>query len=329
MVFNKENQQLIKEIEDTMSNYILKTYKKGNTKRDAHPKTHAVVKGLFHINPDLPETLKIGLFNNPSSYQAVIRFSNASHIIKPDSKPDIRGISIKLLGIKGDRVKNSIETKTQDILLMTHPTMPLGTLKKFHNTITNTVNTNILKRLFWVVKNKTLFNKIRQAEKTHNSLSDLSYWSTTTYAFGDKIIKYKLTPKVHENKTYAINQNPNFLKERLISELTNNDIVFDFCVQFYKNDTLTPLDDMSLDWDETLNPFLKVATLVIPSQTVKEQPEIDKLLTFSLTNSLLAHKAVGELNEVRIKIYQKLAQLRHKLNHLDLKEFTENDYNNL
>ena len=48
----------------------------GIMRRDAHPKMHGVVRAEFIVEPGLPEELRVGIFREPKTYRAWIRFSN-------------------------------------------------------------------------------------------------------------------------------------------------------------------------------------------------------------------------------------------------------------
>ncbi|MDZ7581676.1 MAG: hypothetical protein U5R30_14010 [Deltaproteobacteria bacterium] len=57
---------------------------------------------LFRIRDDVPGDLRHGVFRRPlQSFQAIVRFSNASETIGPDGNVDARGMAIKLLGVEG------------------------------------------------------------------------------------------------------------------------------------------------------------------------------------------------------------------------------------
>lgn len=73
-------------------------------RRDAHPKMHGLVKAEFTVEPNLTPELKVGLFKEPKTYQAWIRFSNQSGDISPDKGRDIRGMAIKLMGVPGEKI---------------------------------------------------------------------------------------------------------------------------------------------------------------------------------------------------------------------------------
>ena len=71
--------------------------------RGVHPKSHGCLKGSFTINPDLPESLQVGLFAEPGkSYQAMVRYSNASALVGCDlagGKNGSRGMAIKVMNV--------------------------------------------------------------------------------------------------------------------------------------------------------------------------------------------------------------------------------------
>lgn len=324
----------IKHVDDIikrMSRYISKTYSKGNTKRDAHPKTIAIIKGEFTVLENLPKTLKKGLFTSPKTYKTIIRFSNGNSKIQSDTKKDVRGIALKLIDIETDigRDCRSKETRTQDFLLMSNPTMPLGTIKKFRDAIIYTLDTTKLKSLIWLLLNVKIFFKLLNTKKKHQSISNIEYWSCAPFQFENQIVKYKLIPTVGVSQKYAIDSSYNFLRNRLISLLKKEAIYYDFCIQFFKNDETTPLNDLSKEWNEKNSPFFKIARLKIPKQQVKEQDILSNKIVFSIVNSYSIHKATGKLNEARIKIYNCLSDLRKHRNDQSNFEPTIEDYNKL
>ena len=83
---------LIRELRAKMQRDYVTT----RTLRDAHPKMHGCVRGEFFVAPDLPADLSIGVFRQTRTFPAWIRFSNQNGTAAPDSKPDIRGVAIKL-----------------------------------------------------------------------------------------------------------------------------------------------------------------------------------------------------------------------------------------
>ncbi len=88
--------------------------------RDAHPKHHGCVRAEFVIDEDIPQELKVGIFQHPRTFTAAIRFSNNK--VLDDTKKDVRGMAIKLLGVEGEKILEQQKyEKTQDLLLINHP----------------------------------------------------------------------------------------------------------------------------------------------------------------------------------------------------------------
>ena len=73
----------IRDLADRLKAKIIKENPTGIMRRDAHPKMHGVVKAEFIVEQDLPEALRVGIFKEPKTYLAWIRFSNQNGGIRP------------------------------------------------------------------------------------------------------------------------------------------------------------------------------------------------------------------------------------------------------
>ena len=114
--------EYIGKIAESLKSDLEKTYRPGITRRDAHPKTIGCVKAEFKVEPLLPEELRVGVFREQRTYPAYIRFSNSSMTIQADSRRDVRGMAIKLLGVEGEKLlENEKHETTQDFLLISTP----------------------------------------------------------------------------------------------------------------------------------------------------------------------------------------------------------------
>ncbi|HVJ94349.1 MAG TPA: hypothetical protein VM580_31390, partial [Labilithrix sp.] len=122
---------------DVLRRKMERDYAKGQTKRDAHPKALGVLKGVFQIEGNVPDDLAVGLFANAgNSYDCWLRFSNANGGIQPDNKPDQRGLAIKLLTPGTDKPLG------QDFVLLSHPTIPFGTIRLFRDVVYHAIETS-------------------------------------------------------------------------------------------------------------------------------------------------------------------------------------------
>lgn len=294
-------------------------------KRAAHAKSTGLLKGYFTVCEDLPETLRLGLFKDAKRYPALIRASNANPKTASDKRKDIRGFAIKLLD-------DNQPDFPQDFILASCPTIPFGTWEEFYQI------------LYWGLKNpiyllfKTLwqgnlskFIALYQMMRHDTSPLDIKYWSITPYALGSSIVKYVLLPTSTYRSALPETLTDSYLSDNMHRHLLRHNATFDFCVQLQTDAATMPLDDISIAWNEADSPLIKVAQLEIPAQNFKSdrRRHLLETLAYSPAHSLPQHKALGVINEARIKIYQELSAFRHKKNQLPEKFPTESNFDSL
>lgn len=323
--------ELINDMINLLKEKMIKDYSGKTMKRDAHPKSLGLLKAEFIVNDDIDESLKIGLFEYPKTYKSLIRISNS--ISEDDSKKDIRGFAIKLLDVYGNKIEESDEKNTQDFLFLSTETMPLGTVKLFHDSIYYLVKKNIAlfgAKLILSGKGKILI-ELAKSRKNHTSPLDISYFSTTPYKFGDKNVKYILLPTSEYKSELPKKLTKNYLTENMSNHLKNNEASFDFCIQIQTNEKDMPTEDASIKWDKEKSPYIKLATIKIKKQDINTKSRIDfaEDLSFAPAHSLKIHKPIGGINRARVKIYKVLSNFRHEKNNKKVFEPTINDFNNI
>ena len=275
--------------------------------------------------------MKTGVFKAGKTYKSWIRSSNASGRIQTDKKKDFRGFAIKLMGIDGERF-DAKEKHTQDFLLMSHPTMPLGTVKLFRDAVYYSIKWNPIVMLlkFIVSGNMDILKIMKGASKNDSSPLDINYWSTTPYQFGQHQVKYKIVPTSATKSTVPTELTDDYLTKNLQSHLNNSTATFDFYVQLFKNEALTPIEDAGVEWKEENSPFIKLAEIKIPKQQVatNKRFELAEQLSFSPANATTEHAPIGGINRARIIIYGALAKFRHERDNRTMLEPKLDDYNN-
>jgi hypothetical protein len=281
--------------------------------RDAHPKQHGCVRAEFTIEPDLPPELAVGLFRKPNTFSAWIRFSNSAPRIRPDDMIDIRGMAIQLTDVEGN------ESQTQDFLLLSSPIFLTRDVKQFDGFV-KAANGGLLPALLYFLtplpSRIALIFRIWKTAKSCDSLLSTRFWSTTPYAFGDRAMKYSVTPRTPEPTTTGDSEDPNFLRSRLAADLVSGEAMFDFSVQFQTDPQSMPIEDPTVEWDESDSAFRKVATLRIPAQNfdTTERDEFGDNLTFNPWHCLPEHRPLGGINRGRKEIYPALARFRLQRN---------------
>lgn len=323
----KEEEVTNKTAELTL-NSLKKAYPEGKTVlRDAHPKHHGCVMAKFEVDGNIPPELKQGLFSKPASYSSWIRYSNGATTPKADIEGDIRGMAIKLMGVDGEKLlPDEKNEKTQDFLLINHPVLPVGDpaeyLALFEAAFKGSPGSYIFgwNPFNWKLGALSKVKAIRS--KKIPSMLSIRYWSTTPYKLGNTAVKYSAKPCANTDAKVPENPNPDYLKEVMAAELSKKEACFEFMVQTQKDAVKMPVEDPAEEWDESVSPFIKVATIRIPVQSfdTKEQMNFCENLSFTPWHSLPDHKPLGGINRVRKKVYEDISRYRHEKNGVPRKE---------
>ncbi len=304
----------IAEMTDILRRKMQRDYEKGDTRRDAHPKTVGLLKASFRTEPDLPKALKVGIFAKPASFDCWVRFSNSSGKIQSDAVKDARGVAIKLLASQ-KKGKHADVPLGQDFVLLSSPVMPLGTVAMFRDAVYYTIESSpvLMATKFFMMGKAGALLGLLGLRISPNSLLDIRYWSTTPYLFGKgRAVKYSLLPTSTHRSKNSNATGEAYLSDAMQAHLNRHAASFDFCIQMQKDGM--PIEDAGIEWNEDESPFIKLATLQIPQQKFrgKERSELAEELAFSPGNALPAHAPLGGLNRARIAIYKSLSKFRHE-----------------
>jgi hypothetical protein len=321
-----DEDRMIRDMAGFLQEKMSKDYPKGQIRRDAHPKNLACLQAEFTIEPNIPAELKVGIFAAQQTYPAWIRISSASSKIQSDKVKDVRGFAIKIMGVEGERFERQNEEKeTQDFILMSYPVMPLGTVELFHDAVYYSIKWSPVVFFFRLVLsgNFHILNELRKAPQNQTSPLDIRYWSTTPYLCGpDHCVKYSLVPTSHLKSSLPEPLTDDYLTENIEKNLAADEASFDFMMQLQKDPGRMPVEDAGVEWSEHDSPFIKVATLRIPTQVfrTREREDLAEDLSFSPAHSLIAHRPIGGVNRARVEIYRRLSEFRHKQNNKSLRE---------
>ncbi|MBD2411358.1 catalase [Nostoc calcicola FACHB-389] len=286
--------------------------------RQIHSKSHGLLWAEFIIEPNLPEDLRVGLFKTPQTYPAWIRFSSGGAPEKrgkfrSDTQPDVRGIGIKVMNVDGQKVLDD-EEKTQDFVLNSYPTFFTKDIRDYADIFKAGSGQLTPERIEELGYAFALLQKIT-SKKVGNPLL-IQYWSMAPFKFGDKIVKLSVKSQQIEQPPETLPESENYLREAIVKYLTveGQEASFDFLIQFYVDDDKTPIEDHVKEWQEADSPFIKVATVRIPSQKFdfEERKRSDEGTLFSPWHTLLEHEPVGSVNLSRKKLYSELAKYRRE-----------------
>jgi hypothetical protein len=304
--------------------YQKKDAGKNGLLRGFHAKVHAGLIAEFRVLPDLPEHARYGVFVEPRTFPAVVRFSNGDSHINPDTNHEPRGIAIKLIGVPGRKLLAGQEDAvTQDFLATSHSvTSTVRDVRQFIHFVKAkrlpkplmiarmilTLGPCETRRIAEALDRTVLHSDVR-------SMAIEEFSGTAPIKFGPYAVKFTV---LAADGTAVATDRPlteNFLRDELADRLRKADLVLDFMVQFYVDDVRTPIEDTSVPWRYEDTPKLKVAQLRIPRcdlddpQSREQSAKIDKL-SFSPWHATEDHRPLGNVMRARRVAYEASAALR-------------------
>ena len=116
--------------EDALTDSVIETFraqmsglwKPGGFERGGNTKTQGVLRAEFIVHDGLPGHLRHGVFAEPRSWPAWVRFSGPGPYVTPDiDDVGFMSISIKLMGVPGPKLMDE-EKFTQDMFGVSTPT---------------------------------------------------------------------------------------------------------------------------------------------------------------------------------------------------------------
>jgi hypothetical protein len=303
--------------------YQKKDADKDGPLRGFHAKIHAGLMAEFQVLAELPEQARHGVFAEPRTFPAVVRFSNGDSRINPDTNHEPRGIAIKLIGVPGRKLLPGQEDAvTQDFLATSHSvTSTVRDVRQFiHFVKAKRLSRPLMfARMVFTMGPWQTWRILRAIDRTvlHSDVRSMAteeFSGTAPIKFGPYAVKFTVRPA---QKAAAPTDRPSndFLREELADRLRKADLMFDFLVQFYVDDASTPIEDTSVLWRPDDAPLRKVAQLRIPRCDL-DDPESRKLskkidrLSFSPWHATEDHRPLGNVMRARRVAYEASAALR-------------------
>jgi hypothetical protein len=296
-------------------------WKPGAFERGGNTKTHGIVRAEFIIHQDLPENFRRGIFAEPKTYPAWVRFSGPGPYITPDIEDvGFMSISIKLMKVPGAKLLDD-EKFTQDMFGVSTPTFVTPDTKaNAQLQIESVKNAQIF--YFLNFHRPHVLDLIMQSLwiKTQTSPLEAPYFSCVPYLFGEgQAMQYSVWPKT--DKRTPIPRLPfrppdDYLREAMLTALRDGDVDLDFRVQLQTDPHLMPIENNAVLWPERLSPRVSVATLRLPRQRFNSaaQMEFAKRLTYNPWHCIPEHRPLGNQSRARQRMYWELSRLRQKMN---------------
>ena len=200
-VLGKEDDDAIREIADILVRTVRRDYPPGTlARRDAHPKHHGCVRAEFRIDADVPAKLRHGVFAEPRTFPAWIRFSNGAPKAQSDHRRDQRGMAIKLLDVPGPKVLEDERTRRRRIWCSQAPHDLIRSISDYVRFVTAAEKKPAFRVLGFFFGWNPLSWKLHDFRALLSTLEHaanplgIRYWSQTPYRLGPHTVNLLCAP---------------------------------------------------------------------------------------------------------------------------------------
>jgi hypothetical protein len=291
-------------------------------KRDAHAQPHGCVRATLDVEPGLDPRYRHGVFAEPGRrWYAWVRFSNGTQ--RDDTQPDARGMAIKLLDVPGPKLLScpeDPEQSTQDFVMVNYHTFFLRNAGEYETFFAYQKRNQPIGYFFagwpFAWKLRPLYHGAHMLYQRVPSPLVTRYYTMSAYRFGPENAKLSAQPCVMPDVPMPRPRTPHYLREALVDGLRTGPACFRLLVQLQDPSRNMPIEDPTIQWDETESPYVPVATLTIPAQafSTDEQNQFCERLSFAPWHGLPEHRPVGALNRIRFAVYREVSRRRHARN---------------
>ncbi|GIJ56941.1 peroxidase family protein [Virgisporangium aurantiacum] len=287
--------------------------------RAVHAKATLAVDDARLTFYDLPADLRVGFAQPGRSYRTQVRFSNASGTARPDSEGDLRGVALRVV---------VSDAEQHDLLATNFPVSHARDARQFVK-FANATAGGGLSRAAGLVKLAVvcgpletirMVRRVRKGLRTIRSIATQTYWSRGAIRWGDTLaVRYLLRPEpAAVDAPVPARPVPDFLAREAADRLAAGDVRFELCVQRFKDERSTPIEDTSVEWRESDCAPEPIAELTIPRRPAAgvadvAEPDALRSVDFNPWNTTEDFRPLGNLNRARKAAYDASAAHRHEL----------------
>jgi hypothetical protein len=325
-----------RKLAEAMLSISQKTYDdSGHATRAVHAKSHGLIEARFEVVDGLPPQLAQGLFARSATYDAVARFSTTPGDFLHDSVSTPRGMALKVIGVEGDRLPGSEDSRSQDFVMVNGKEFNSPSAKAFLLNLRGlALTTDRLEKTKEVVAKvargveaaleavgteSALLKAMGGNPHTH-ILGD-SFFAQLPLRFGDYIAKFSIVPVSENLKAYTdaqldASKDGDVIRHSVQHHFQTEGGVWHLQVQLCANIEDMPVEGVAA-WDEQKSPFVTVAIITADPQPAWNNARslaIDDGMSFRPWNGLRDHQPLGSIMRMRKLAYEKSAMFRSERN---------------
>jgi len=287
--------------------------KKDPTRRGQHPKHHGCADAEFAVHGDIPEAYRIGIFKEPRTYKAKVRWSNGGD--DDDRNADVHGMAVKVLGVKGNPALEGTDREEQDFILIDSEAFFVPDVKMMFELMTARVTSAAAKdpkvMTEFAQKHTDIATALAAARKNISSPLTTQYWSTVPFKLGGGAVKYTVMPSGDNKSGNVPVASIDYLRAALSSQLGTggNGAHFELCIIPQADPGDHPIENPMVPWKSEP---IAVATIKVEPQAfdTPERMKEAEDLSFDPWHALAEHRPLGGINRARRAVYAASLNLR-------------------
>ncbi|MBA2963893.1 MULTISPECIES: catalase [Ramlibacter] len=283
--------------------------------RALHRKALAVAHGSLEVLDGLPGFARHGLFAEPRDYEVHVRLSNGGLDPAADSVPDVRGLSFRVFGVRGESALGG-PAVTQDFTLINQESFAFARSDEFVAFVVAASQGNsalfrhVLARYGVLGASRQLGRMAWGLHRPFSGFATEPLYSALPMANGPYAVRVRLLPSGANGKP-APRARRDWAAD-FCGRLARLPLHWDLQLQYFASEALTPIEDASVSWP---TPYTTVARLMLPVQDAASQ-EAQALAraieadSFDPWQALAEHRPLGEVQRARRIAYH--ASRRHR-----------------
>ena len=283
------------------------------TRRGQHPKHHGCTDAEFLVRADIPDAYRIGIFKEPGTYKAKVRWSNGGD--DDDRNADVHGMAVKVLGVKGTPALEGNDREEQDFILIDSESFFVPDVKLMLELMTARVRSekaNDPKVMAdFAQAHPKIGTALGAARKKTSSPLTTQYWSTVPFRLGGGAVKYTAVPSAGNKSGDVPAASRDFLRAALASQLGKGSYgaQFELCIIPQADPDDNPVENPMVPWKSAPIP---VATIKVAPQAfdTPERMKEAENLSFDPWHALAEHRPLGGINRARRAVYAASLNLR-------------------
>ena len=277
--------------------------------RALHRKQVTAAFGTLEVLDGIPAFARHGLFAGPHIYEVWVRLSNGGLDRAPDARPDVRGFSIRVLGVTGDSALGNGPAKSQDFTLINHEAFSFAGSGEFVEFVVaasqggGAIIKHVVKRYGLLGGPKLLGKMVKFAKKPFSGFATEPLFSAVPMANGPYAVRVRLVPGASNGE--AVHGAARNWSADFCGRLAQGPLHWDLQLQYFANESVTPIEDASVNWP---TPYTTVARLMLPRQDAASpqgwalSQEVEGTV-IDPWQALAEHRPLGEVQRARKVVY--------------------------